>query len=677
MRRNSLILILFVAIGLASCKNTSESATAAFDIAGMDTTVHPGDNFFTYANGKWLATTKIPDDQSGWGSFYSLYDNNLKNLRIILDGLAANTNHPKGSAAQKVGDFYASGMDTVTIEKRGFDPLKPVLEKIAAVKNYQELVQLMGDEMKQANGDFSPIGYYVGADEKNSSQNILVLVQSGLNLPEKSYYTKTDSITVNIRKEFVKNIVTFLTLTGTEAGLAQKQAEQVLALETRLAASHLTPVELRDPIKNYHKMSVSALQQQAPQFNWPELFTKMGIKTDSINVSQPAYYTALGKLMASEPIEVWKQKAAYDYISNNARYLSKAFRDARFEFGKVFSGLTVQPPRWKTMVQRSDEGMKDLLGQLYVEKYFPPAAKKRMDELVNNLQIAFQKRIAGLDWMSDTTKAQAQIKLRAFIKKIGYPDTWKSYSDVTIARNTFFENSRSIQQHDFAENIAKIGKPVDKTEWGMTAPTVNAYYNPTFNEIVFPAGILQQPFFSATADDAINYGAIGLVIGHEITHGFDDQGRQYDASGNLQDWWQPSDGAKFTQKANGVVQQYNSYKVLDSLSVNGQLTLGENLADIGGLAIAWDAFQLTAQAKSTEKIDGFTPQQRFFLGFAQAWRIKNRPENVRTGIAVDPHSPEEFRVLGPLSNFDPFYTHFGVTDKHKMYRKPENRARIW
>ena len=677
MKQYSFLLILFAAVGLSSCKNTAQPEAAAFDVAGMDTTIQPGDNFFKYANGKWLATTKIPDDQSGWGSFYSLYDNNLKNLRIILDELAANANHPKGSAAQKVGDFYASGMDTVSIEKRGFDPLKPVLEKIAAVKNYQELVQLMGDEMKQANGDFSPIGYYVGADEKNSSQNILVLVQSGLNLPEKSYYTKTDSITVNIRKEFVKNIVTFLTLTGTEAGLAQKQAEQVLALETRLAASHLTPVELRDPIKNYHKMSVSALQQQAPQFNWPELFTKMGIKTDSINVSQPAYYAALGKLMASEPIEIWKQKAAYDYISNNARYLSKAFRDARFEFGKVFSGLTEQPPRWKTMVQRSDEGMKDLLGQLYVEKYFPPAAKKRMDELVNNLQIAFQKRIAGLDWMSDTTKAQAQIKLRAFIKKIGYPDTWKSYNDVTIARNTFFENSRSIQQHDFAESIAKIGKPVDKTEWGMTAPTVNAYYNPTFNEIVFPAGILQQPFFSATADDAINYGAIGLVIGHEMTHGFDDQGRQYDASGNLKDWWQASDGAKFTQKANGVVEQYNGFKVLDSLSVNGQLTLGENLADIGGLAIAWDAFQLTPQAKSQEKINGFTPQQRFFLGFAQAWRIKNRPENVRTGISVDPHSPEEFRVLGPLSNFDPFYTHFGVTEKHKMYRKPENRARIW
>jgi putative endopeptidase len=676
MKRYNLFLVLCIGIGIASCKNSGTTAKSAFDTAGMDTTVHPGDNFFRYANGKWLANTPIPDDQSGWGSFYSLYDNNLKSLRTILDELAAHTNHPKGTAAQKVGDFYASGMDTLTIEKRGYDPLKPVLEKIHAAKSYQELVQLMGNEMKQAN-DFSPIGYYVSADEKNSSRYILTLVQSGLNLPEKDSYTKTDSISIQIRKELVKNIQTFLALTGTEPGLAQKQAEQVLALETKLAASHLSPVELRDPVKNYHKMSVAALQQLSPQFNWPAWLTQMGIRTDSINVSQPAYYSALGKLLVSEPLEVWKQKAAYDYISGNAQYLSKPFRNARFEFEKVFSGLAIQPPRWKTMVEWTDGGLKDLLGQLYVAKYFPPAAKKRMDELVNNLQVAFQKRIEGLDWMSDTTKAAAKKKLSAFIKKIGYPEVWKNYDDVTISRNNLFENIRSIQQHDFAVEIRKIGNPVDKTEWGMTAPTVNAYYNPTFNEIVFPAGILQQPFFNLSADDAINYGAIGLVIGHEMTHGFDDQGRQYDADGNLKDWWQPSDGAKFLQKAGGVIQQYNNYRVLDSLPVNGELTLGENLADIGGLAIAWDAFQLTAQAGSQEKIDGFTPHQRFFLGFAQAWRLKNRPEMMRTRITTDPHSPEEFRVLGPLSNFDPFYTSFGVTEKHAMYRKPADRARIW
>ncbi|MEI8111815.1 MAG: M13 family metallopeptidase [Chitinophagia bacterium] len=669
-------LMLFAGVVLFSCKPSSDTSSAAFDKTGMDTTIHPGDNFFRYANGNWLKTTQIPEDQSGWGSFFTLYDNNLKKLRVILDDVASQSN-AKGSAAQKVGDFYASGMDTIAIEKKGFEPLQSVLAKIAAVKNYSELVQLMGSEMKQANSDFSLIGYYVAADEKNSSRNMLILVQTGLSLPEKSYYTKTDSITKNIRDQFVKNIVRYFVLTGTDSALATKKANEILALETKIAATHLSPVELRDPIRNYNKMSVTALQQLSPQFNWPALLATMEIKADSVNVSQPNYYAAVSKLLASEPIEVWKQKAAYDYISNNAGYLSKSFRDARFEFGKVFSGLTVQPPRWKTMVQRTDEGLQDLLGQLYVEKYFPPAAKKRMDELVNNLQIAFRKRIQGLEWMSDTTKAAAQNKLSAFIKKIGYPEKWKSYDDVTIQRDNFFGNMQSIRKHDLAENLKKIGKPVDKTEWGMTAPTVNAYYNPTFNEIVFPAGILQSPFFSAEADDAINYGAIGLVIGHEMTHGFDDQGRQYDADGNLKDWWQPSDGTKFTQKAQGVVQQYNGYKVLDSLPVNGQLTLGENLADIGGLAIAWDAFQLTEQAKAGKLVDGFTPAQRFFLGFAQAWRIKNRPENVRTGISVDPHSPEEFRVLGPLSNFDPFYSTFGVTEKNAMYKKPADRAKIW
>ncbi|NDA62979.1 MAG: M13 family peptidase [Chitinophagia bacterium] len=669
-------LMLIAGVVLFSCKPSSDTSSAAFDKTGMDTTIHPGDNFFRYANGNWLKTTQIPEDQSGWGSFFTLYDNNLKKLRVILDDVASQSN-AKGSAAQKVGDFYASGMDTIAIEKKGFEPIQSVLAKIAAVKNYSELVQLMGSEMKQANSDFSLIGYYVAADEKNSSRNMLILVQTGLSLPEKSYYTKTDSITKNIRDQFVKNIVRYFVLTGTDSALATKKANEILALETKIAATHLSPVELRDPIRNYNKMSVTALQQLSPQFNWPALLATMEIKADSVNVSQPNYYAAVSKLLASEPIEVWKQKAAYDYISNNAGYLSKSFRDARFEFGKVFSGLTVQPPRWKTMVQRTDEGLQDLLGQLYVEKYFPPAAKKRMDELVNNLQIAFRKRIQGLEWMSDTTKAAAQNKLSAFIKKIGYPEKWKSYDDVTIQRDNFFGNMQSIRQHDLAENLKKIGKPVDKTEWGMTAPTVNAYYNPTFNEIVFPAGILQSPFFSAEADDAINYGAIGLVIGHEMTHGFDDQGRQYDADGNLKDWWQPSDGTKFTQKAQGVVQQYNGYKVLDSLPVNGQLTLGENLADIGGLAIAWDAFQLTEQAKAGKLVDGFTPAQRFFLGFAQAWRIKNRPENVRTGIAVDPHSPEEFRVLGPLSNFDPFYSTFGVTEKNAMFKKPVDRAKIW
>lgn len=660
---------------LASCKSRSGSDKAFFDTGGMDTTIHPGDNFFRYANGGWIKNASIPDDQSGWGSFYTLYQDNLTKMRTILEEVSAQKDHPKGSIEQKVGDFYASGMDTVAIEKAGYEPLKPLLAKIDAVKDHKELMSLLAENAREGNGDL--IGFYVGADERNSAKNILVLYQTGTSLPEKEYYTKTDSITVNQRNKLVAHAATYCTLTGTAPDAAQKAGKSVLALESLIAQSHLTPVEQRDPVKNYHKMSVAQLEKLAPNIGWADVLAKMGIRTDSVNVAQPRYYQALSALLVSQPIEAWKQKVKFDYISGNAALLSKVFRDERFSFSKLFSGAKVQPDRWKKMVSMTDNGLKDLMGQLFVQKYFPAEAKKRMDELVNNLQTAFRARIAKLDWMSDTTKQRAQEKLAAFLKKIGYPDKWKSYEDVNISREDFYANNRSIARHDYQETIQKIGKPVDKTEWGMTAPTVNAYYNPTFNEIVFPAGILQFPFFDGKADDAINYGAIGLVIGHEMTHGFDDQGRQYDAQGNLKDWWTAKDGAMFQSKAKAVVDQYNQYVVLDSLHVNGELTLGENLADIGGLAIAWDAFKLTEQGRSDTKTDGFTPDQRFFLGFAQAWRIVNRPEIVRTGITTDPHSPDEFRVLGPLSNFDPFYTSFGVTEKHKMYRKPENRAKIW
>lgn len=667
-------LLLGVSLIFASCKNNNDQSTY-FDASGMDTTVHPGDNFFQYANGTWVKNSVIPDDQSGWGSFFTLYDENLKKMRTILDELSAKTDHKAGSNEQKVGDFYASGMDTAAIEKAGYEPLKPMLTKIDAVKDYKELINLLASSYAEGDGDL--LGIYIGADERNSSKNILSLYQTGLTLPEKDYYTKTDAPTVEKRQKLVEHITNLFVLTGVDKTLAAQQAAAVLKLETAIAVSHLAPVELRDPIKNYNKMSVGHLEKISPNISWTSSLAKMGIQTDSINVAQPAYYKTLSALLASQPIEVWKSKVKFDYISSNASLLSKAFVDERFAFNRLFSGAKTQEDRWKKMVSRTDDGLKDLLGQIFVQKYFPAEAKKRMDELVNNLQIAFDKRIAQLDWMSDTTKQKAKEKLTAIMKNIGYPDQWKSYDDVNISRNDFYGNMRSIAKHDYKESIAKIGKPVDKTEWGMTAPTVNAYYNPTFNEIVFPAGILQFPFFELKADDAINYGAIGMVIGHEMTHGFDDQGRQYDAQGNLTDWWTKTDAEKFTTKAKGVIEQYNAYTVLDSLHVNGELTLGENLADIGGLAIAFDAFKLTKQGQSSEKIGGFTPDQRFFLGYAQVWRIVDRPESLRTRITTDPHSPEEFRVNGPLANFEPFYQAFGVTEKHKLYRPVDQRARIW
>lgn len=668
-------------IGLAllgACQNKStETAerTVFLDKAGMDTTVNPGDNFFEYANGKWMKATVIPDDQSGWGSFYTLYEDNLKKLKGIVEE-AEKSNSPKGSMKQKVGDYYASGMDTVTIEKLGAEPLKPVLAKIDGAKDYKELVSLLAELAK--TNEAGILGMGVGADEKNSVKNIVSFYQSGLSLPEKEYYFKTDSTSKVARDGFVAFATKLFSLTGVDAAAAAKNANSILALETEIAKSHRSPEELRDPQKNYNKMAVTQLAQLAPNLNVPSLFAAMQVKTDSVNVGQPAYFKALSTLLASQPLDAWKTKFKYDYMARNAGLLSKAFVDASFDFNKIFNGQKKQSERWKRLVNGIDANLGDLLGQLYVEQYFTPEAKQRMDELVNNLQKVFATRISKLDWMSAETKAKATQKLNVFLKKIGYTSKWKSFDDVTINKGDYLGNARNARMHAYNEEISKIGKPVDKTEWGMTPPTVNAYYNPTFNEIVFPAGILQFPFFDAKADDAINYGAIGAVIGHEMTHGFDDQGRQYDAAGNMKDWWTKADADQFKIRSGKVEALYNGFTLLGNEHVNGKLTLGENLADIGGLAIAYDAFKLTKQGKeSTEKIDGFTPDQRFFLSFAQVWRIKDRDESMRVRIKTDPHSPEMFRVNGPVYNMEAFYKAFNIQKTAKMYVAPENRLGVW
>jgi len=673
----------FALLTLNACQSKTSSTdadqpaqrTSFFDVSGMDTSVNPGDNFFLYANGGWIKANKIPEDESGWGSFYTLYNENQQKLKTILQNAAANKDAAKGSVEQKVGDYYASGMDTATIDQKGYEPLKPMLQKIDSVRNYKELVNLLSASYAQGNGDL--LGFYVGPDEKNSTKNIAVLYQNGLTLPEKDYYTKTNSNTVAHRRQMVQYATKLFMLTGLDSATASSKASSILQLETAIAKSHRSPVELRDPQRNYNKMSLAQLQKLSPNVDWSAAFKNMQVSPDSINVGQPGYFAALSKLLASQPIDAWKAKVKFDYISSNAADLSKPFRDAEFNFSKSFSGQKVQKERWKTMVSNSDAGLKDLLSQLFVKQYFPPEAKKRMDELVNNLQAAFKKRIENLDWMTDSTRQKALAKLNSITKKIGYPDTWKNYDDVTITRDNFFANNESIAKHDYKEMIEKLGKPVDKTEWGMTPATVNAYYNPSFNEIVFPAGILQFPFFEMNADDAINYGGIGMVIGHEMTHGFDDQGRQYDAEGNLKEWWSPSDAEKFNAKTNEVVKQYDSYTILDSLHIIGKLTLGENLADLGGLAIAYDAYKMTDQGKGSEKIDGFTPDQRFFLGFAQVWRLINRDETMRLRVTTDPHSPEMFRVNGPLSNFAPFYAAFNLKAGDKMFKEPASRAKVW
>jgi putative endopeptidase len=667
---------------LAACQNKDKGSTAGkevrtefFDKSGMDTTVNPGDNFFLYANGQWMKKTQIPKTETGWGSFYTLYNDNIKSLDEILIN-ASKEEHPKGSLEQKVGDFYASGMDTLAIEKLGYTPLKPLLAKIDALKDYKDVLNFAAEGYKDGNGDL--FGFYVGPDDKISTKNAVNFSQSGITLPERSYYFNNDAQTKKIRTEFLKYMTQLFVLTGSTKEEAAKYADNVLKLETSIANSHSTPVELRDPQKNYNKYYVADFQKLTPDMDWKALLGKMELKTDTILVGQPKYYQALNNLLKSQPIEVWKEKLKFDAINSATPALSKDFRTARFEFfGKTIQGLKEPKERWKAIVSSTDGNIGELLGQLYVKEHFTPEAKKRMLELVDNLQKVYKSRIEKLDWMSPVTKQKAVDKLQAFIKKIGYPDKWKKYDDVEITRGNYYANLQSADKHAYKEMINKLGKPVDKTEWGMTPPTVNAYYNPSINEIVFPAGILQFPFFDFGADDAINYGAIGAVIGHEMTHGFDDQGRQYDKDGNLKDWWTAGDATKFKDKAKKVTDLYNGFTLLDNQHVNGELTLGENLADIGGLAIAYEAFKLTSQGKSDKKIDGFTPDQRFFLSFAQVWRIKSRDESMRVRLKTDPHSPEMFRVNGPVYSMEPFYKAFNIPATAKMYVAPANRVGVW
>jgi len=665
----------------AACQNKSHQETDTvnartefFDKAGMDTTVKPGDNFFLYANGKWMKNTQIPKTETGWGSFYTLYNDNLKNLNSILEN-AAKANAAKGSSEQKVGDFYTSGMDTLTIEKLGIEPIKPLLNKIDGIKNEKDLINFAAEGYKNGEGDL--LGFGVEPDDKLSSKNALSFSQAGLTLPDRSYYLEQDDKAKKIRVEYIKYITKIFNLSGDSANAA-KYADNILKLETAIAQSHSTPVQLRDPQKNYNKMTVADFQKQTPNIEWKSVLNKLGANTDTLIVRQPKYYQTLSALVKSQPIEIWKEKLKFDALNRSANAFTKKFRDAKFDFfAKTLYGQQAPTERWKAIVNATDDHLGELLGQLYAEKYFKPEAKERMLTLVNNLQKVYAERIQKVDWMTPDTKKKALEKLNAFIKKIGYPDKWKKYDDVEVSKNTYYANLQSANKHGYKEMMDKLGKNVDKTEWGMTPPTVNAYYNPSFNEIVFPAGILQFPFFDFAADDAINYGAIGAVIGHEMTHGFDDQGRQYDAVGNLKEWWTKADADKFKAKTSKVETFYNNFSLLDNQHVNGSLTLGENLADIGGLNIAYDAFKLTEQGKGDKKIDGFTPDQRFFLSFAQVWRIKTRDESMRVRLKTDPHSPEMFRVNGPVYNMEAFYKAFNIPATAKMYVAPASRLGVW
>ena len=677
MKLTNLGLIALAMAALAGCKNKSDDQkrTVFFDKSGMDTTVKPGDNFFLYANGKWLKNTAIPTSETSWGTFNTLRDINEAHIHEILDYAAAHDD-TANSINQKVGDLYKSGMDTAAIEKLGYDPVKPQLAKIAAVKDDKDLVKLAAEGFK--TGDGFLLGFYVSPDDKISSKNAAHFDQTGLNLPDRDYYFKTDTASKKILDGYVKYIAKLFTLTGVDPATAAAKAAGILKLESAIAQVSLSPVQLRDPVKNYNKFTLADFKKQMPDVDVAGAFGLMGLQTDTVLVGQPGYYKALDGLLKSQPIGVWKDKASFEELSNSASYLSKAFRDEHFDFfDKTLNGQKQPRERWKIVSEDVDNGLGELLGQVYVQKFFPPEAKKRMLDLVNNLQAVYKLRIEKLDWMSPQTKEKAIAKLEAFTKKIGYPDKWKKYDDVQISKDAYYQNEQSISAHNYREMIKKVNKPVDRSEWGMTPPTIDAYYNPTFNEIVLPAGILQFPFFDKDADDAINYGAIGVVIGHEMTHGFDDQGRQYDKDGNLKDWWTPEDAAEFKERVKVLINQYSQYTILNGVHINGELTQGENLADVGGAMIAYQAFKNTPEGKSDTKIDGFTPDQRFFLSLTRVWQSKMTDESARMRINVDPHSPPMYRVIGPFTNMPEFYKAFDIKPGDKMYRPDSVRVKVW
>lgn len=647
------------------------------DPANMDFSVKPGDDFAQYANGIWVKNNPIPAKETRWGSFYELRDFNINAVKTILNNAAAKTNAPAGSPERRVGDFYKAAMDSVTIEKLGYTPIKADLAKIDALKSTNDIINAIATLRTQ--GIASPVfGFYIGQDRKNPQLMVAQLSQGGTTLPDRDYYLKDDARSVKIRDAYNQYVQKLFTLTGSTAEEAKKHAATVFNLEKSFAAAQMSRLEMRDPYKTYNKFAVADFSKTTPNLNWTALMAKMKVQgEDTILVSNPKFFKSADSLLTQTAVADLKTYLKWNIIKNAASHLSSEFVKANFEYSRVLSGQKVQTPRWQRMSSLTDGTIGDLLGQLYVQQHFKPEAKARMKELVNNLSIAFEKRIKALDWMSEETKVKALDKLHAFTPKIGYTDKWETYDGLIIKPNTHFQNVRNSGEWAYNKMISRLGKPVDKTQWGMTPPTVNAYYSPVMNEIVFPAGILQFPFFDPNADDAVNYGGIGSVIGHEMSHGFDDSGSQYDKDGALRNWWTADDLARFKAKSADLVQQYNNYKVLDTIPVNGKLTLGENIGDLGGLNIAYEAFKMTEQGKSNTKIDGFTPDQRFFLSWAQVWRGSSLPETAAQLIIVDTHSPNEFRTIGPVVNMDAWYTAFDVKPGDKLYKAPENRIKIW
>lgn len=663
---------------LTSCAGQKEAkSTSGIDLANMDTTVSAGTDFFRYACGGWNDAHPLTAEYSRYGTFDELFENSQTQLRELIEGLAAQKNNQAGSAAQKIGDLYNMAMDSVTLNKQGAEPVKAMLDKIAGMKDKSEIVPMMTEMAHIGIGTY--FHSYVYADPKNSSLNIFQMGQGGINLGEKEYYLDTDSITQNIREQYKLYIGKLFQLAGFSEADAQQKVADVMEIETAIAKVSRSATELRDPEANYHKMSFDELKKTIAGIDWDTYMKGLGIQAPAeLNVEQVEPIQEVARLMNTLPLSKHVSYLEYNLLDAAASCLSDDFVAARFDFyGKVLSGRQVNQPRWKRAVNSVNGMLGELVGEMYVEKYFPAAAKERMVKLVKNLQTALGERIDAQEWMSDSTKIRAHEKLATFHVKVGYPDKWKDYSKLEIKNDSYWANVCRASEWGFNDMYSRIGKPVDKDEWLMTPQTVNAYYNPSTNEICFPAAILQPPFFNMEADDAANYGAIGVVIGHEMTHGFDDQGRQFDKDGNLTDWWAPGDADRFKERAQVMVDFFNKIEVLPGLQANGELTLGENLADHGGLNVAYLAFQNATKDAPLGVVDGFTPEQRFFLAYATLWAGNIRDEQIRVYTKSDPHSLGKWRVNGALPHIQAWYDAFHITPSDPLYVAPEKRVNVW
>ena len=673
-RWNSIALAVCLLLATPTAAARAGGAARALDPANLDTTCSPCRDFFQYANGGWLGRTRIPAAFATWGSFTELAERNRERLHSMLEAARTDRTARPGSDTARLGIFYGTCMDSARAEVEGLKPVQPLLTAADDLESASDVPGKIAWFHSHSVG--SLFGFRTGQDPKRSDLVITLASQGGLGLPDRDYYSRADSASVALRAAYVAHVARTFQLAGAESSQARREAERIVALETALAGASMTNVQRRDPVATYHKMPLDSLRALTPHFDWGVYLEARGVAVDSIDVTQPDFFRAVDSLIVVTPPDDWKAYLRWNALDDAAPMLTQALAAEDFSFDQRLTGAQAMLPRWQRCLRWTDSDLGDLLGKAYVAKHFPPAARQRALELVHHLKAALGERIAALDWMSEDTRRQAAAKLEAFEERIGYPDKWRDYVGLELVPS-LYANHLSARRVEVKRNLDKLGKPVDRREWFMTAPTVNAFYNSSLNSINFPAGILQAPFYDASWDDAMNCGGIGAVIGHEMTHGFDDRGRQFDAGGNLRDWWTTGDAARYQERARRVADQFGGYTVLDTLHLNGRLTLGENIADLGGLAVAYAAFQKATAGKPRRLVDGFTPEQRFFLSYAQVWRSLQRDEALRTQVQTNPHSPAKWRVNGPLSNLSEFAEAFGCKAGDPMVRPEDVRARVW